>query len=54
MVEQELTNEEIILRLDKIPELEKRMDRFENDLISLKKRINQCWNQIGNLIKKKE
>ncbi len=33
--------EEIQMELDKIPELEKRMNRFENELIIIKKRIKK-------------
>ena len=33
--------EEIEMKLDKIPELEKRMDRLENEIIIIKKRIKR-------------
>jgi len=33
--------EEIVMNLDKIPELEKRMDRLENEIIIIKKRIKR-------------
>ena len=33
--------EEIEMELNKIPELEKRMDRLENEIIILKKRIKK-------------
>ena len=36
-----MEREEIELKLQKIPELEKRMDRFENEIIILKKRIKK-------------
>ncbi len=33
--------EDIVMQLDKIPELEKRMNRLENEMIILKKRIKK-------------
>ncbi len=33
--------EEIQMKLDKIPELEKKLDRLENEIIIIKKRIKK-------------
>jgi len=45
--------EEIQLKLDKIPILEKRLDALQNQVTIIKQQIKQLWNQVEKLCKNK-